>query len=160
MTNIYALSDWGGFWVKVQSKKPRELSTVILDSNIAEIVLNDIKNFQSNAEWYVERGVPYRRGYMLYGPPGTGKTSFVLAIAAEMKFSICTLNLSGNELDDETLNKVLECAPKNAIILLEDIDAIFVARESVGEQREGRKVKLCFFFQFFVLLFYSYAYSF
>lgn len=50
------------------------------------------------------------------------------------------MNLSGNELDDERLNKVLEKAPKNAIILLEDIDAIFVERTSVGQERSGRKV--------------------
>ncbi len=77
---------------------------------------------------------------MLYGPPGTGKTSFVLAVAAELKLSICTLNLSGNEMDDERLNKVLEDAPRNSIILLEDVDAIFVERTSVDESREGRKV--------------------
>ena len=77
---------------------------------------------------------------MLYGPPGTGKTSFLLAIAGQLNLSICTLNLSGNELDDERLNKVLEIAPKNAVILLDDVDAIFVERTSVGQNREGRKV--------------------
>lgn len=76
----------------------------------------------------------------MYGPPGTGKTSFILALAGHLKLSICTLNLSGNELDDERLNKVLEIAPRNAIILLEDVDAIFVERTSVSQKREGRKV--------------------
>ncbi len=76
----------------------------------------------------------------MYGPPGTGKTSFILALAGHLKLSICTLNLSGNELDDERLNKVLEVAPRNAIILLEDVDAIFVERTSVSQKREGRKV--------------------
>lgn len=57
-----------------------------------------------------------------------------------MKLSICTLNLSGNELDDERLNKVLETAPRNAMILLEDVDAIFVERISVSQNRAGRKV--------------------
>ena len=94
-TNIYAISEWMNIWQKVQSKKQRPLSSVILDSNIAEEVISDIINFQTNAEWYFNRGVPYRRGYLLYGPPGTGKTSFVMAIAAELKMSICTLNLSG-----------------------------------------------------------------
>jgi mitochondrial chaperone BCS1 len=94
-TNIYAISGWLNIWEKVQSKKQRPISSVILDSNIAEEVINDIINFQKNAQWYIDRGVPYRRGYLLYGPPGSGKTSFVMAIAAELKMSICTLNLSG-----------------------------------------------------------------
>ena len=50
------------------------------------------------------------------------------------------MNLSGNELDDERLNKILEKAPQNAIILLEDIDSIFVERTSVGQEHSGRKV--------------------
>eukprot|EP01035_Chromulina_nebulosa_P022647 gene22647-29326_t len=28
-------------------------------------------------QWYSDRGIPYRRGYLLHGPPGGGKTSDV-----------------------------------------------------------------------------------
>ena len=73
--------------------------------------------------------MPYRRGYMLYGPPGTGKTSFTQAIAGAMGMNVCYLNLSGNKLDDDELNRSLNQAPMNSIILLEDIDGIFVNRE-------------------------------
>jgi len=48
-----------------------------------------------------------------------------------MNLNICYLNLSGNNLDDDGLNRALNDAPKNSIILLEDIDSIFVAREAV-----------------------------
>lgn len=139
-TSIYALKNmWMFEWEKVQSKKPRPFHSVILDSNVAEEIVNDIRNFKQNQAWYVQRGVPYRRGYLLYGPPGTGKTSFVLAVAAELNLSICTLNLSGSELDDEGLNRSLQNTPRNAIILLEDVDAIFVERTSVSESHD-RKV--------------------
>ena len=66
---------------------------------------------------------------MLYGPPGTGKTSFTQAIAGAMGMNVCYLNLSGNKLDDDELNRSLNQAPMNSIILLEDIDGIFVNRE-------------------------------
>lgn len=134
-TRIYALKRYDENWEKVQTKNPRPFNTVILDSNIAEEIINDIQSFKSNQKWYLDRGIPYRRGYMLYGPPGTGKTSFVLAIAGELKLAICTLNLSGNDLDDDRLNIALENAPKNSIILLEDVDSIFVERTSVDESR-------------------------
>lgn len=44
---------------------------------------------------------------------------------------ICYLNLSGGNLDDDALINLLGQAPERSIILLEDIDAIFVERTSV-----------------------------
>jgi hypothetical protein len=35
-------------------------------------------------------------------------------------------------MDDDGLNRALNSAPSQSIILLEDIDGIFVARESVS----------------------------
>lgn len=64
-------------WIKVMTKKARSLDSVVLDTDIAETLTKDIKDFQDSGEWYMSKGVPYRRGYLLYGPPGTGKTSFV-----------------------------------------------------------------------------------
>ena len=85
----------------------------------------------------MDKGVPYRRGYLLHGPPGTGKTSFTQAIAGALKLNICYLNLSNGNMDDDGLNRALNNAPSQSIILLEDIDGIFVARESVNQGRDG-----------------------
>jgi mitochondrial chaperone BCS1 len=71
---------------------------------------------------------------LLYGPPGTGKTSFVQAVAGACNLNICYLNLSGGNLDDDSLNQLLNNSPLKSIILLEDIDAIFVERTSVQQQ--------------------------
>ena len=50
------------------------------------------------------------------------------------------MNLSGNELDDDGLNRALNDAPQNSIILMEDIDGIFVERESVlRDKGEGER---------------------
>lgn len=49
--------------------------------------------------------------------------------------NVCYLNLSGNKLDDDDLNRQLNVVPKNSIVLLEDIDGIFVERESVTGQK-------------------------
>lgn len=125
LIGIYELHRWGLGWTKVQSKRPRSLESVILDKDNATKLLDDIKHFQSSANWYMDMGIPYRRGYLLFGPPGTGKTSFTLAVAGALKLNICYLNLSGENMDDDGLNRALNQAPANCIILLEDIDAIF-----------------------------------
>jgi len=41
---------------------------------------------------------------------------------------ICYLNLNGNSIDDNGLNLLLNEAPPNSIILLEDIDSLFIER--------------------------------
>jgi chaperone BCS1 len=140
LISIYEQHRWGLGWTKAQSKKPRELESVVLNSNLQQELITDIKRFQNSAQWYMDKGVPYRRGYLLYGPPGTGKTSFTTAIAGALKLNICYLNLSSGNMDDDGLNRALNNAPSQSIILLEDIDGIFVSRESVNQNEEGRRV--------------------
>jgi len=47
------------------------------------------------------------------------------------------LNLSGDTLCDDGLNRALNDAPANSIILLEDIDGIFVGREAVRRNKRN-----------------------
>jgi len=77
LLGIYQTFGWLNMWVKVMTKKARTLDSVVLDSDIASQLETDIREFQNSGEWYMSKGVPYRRGYLLFGPPGTGKTSFV-----------------------------------------------------------------------------------
>ncbi|KAL1132383.1 hypothetical protein AAG570_010338 [Ranatra chinensis] len=119
-------ADWKQFG---HPKKKRPLSSVVLDCDLSERILSDVKDFLGSASWYGERGIPYRRGYLLYGPPGCGKSSFITALAGELNFGICVLNLSERGLTDDRLNHLLSVAPQNTIILLEDIDSAFVSRE-------------------------------
>lgn len=118
-------------WIKVMTKKSRTLDSVVLDTDIAQQLEADIKDFQNSGEWYLSKGVPYRRGYLLFGPPGTGKTSFVQAIAGALKLNLCYLNLSSGEVDDDSLNRLLSEAPERSIILLEDVDAMFTDRTTM-----------------------------
>ena len=62
-------------------KKRRPLSSVVLDRGISESILSDVTEFINNPTWYTDRGIPYRRGYLLHGPPGCGKSSFITALA-------------------------------------------------------------------------------
>ncbi|KAJ2667963.1 Complex III assembly protein translocase and chaperone, partial [Coemansia sp. RSA 1285] len=106
-------------------RKKRLLDSVILDSGVSEGIVADVKDFTSNGKWYDDRGIPYRRGYLLYGPPGSGKTSFIQALAGELGYNICILNLSERGLTDDRLNHLLTVAPERSLVLLEDIDAAF-----------------------------------
>jgi chaperone BCS1 len=45
---------------------------------------------------------------LLHGPPGCGKSSFITALAGEIEFGICLLNLSDRGLSDDRLNHLLK----------------------------------------------------
>ena len=116
----------GTRWIRfAEPRRSRSIDSVILRENLMRNVIDDLSAFAAGAEWYHKMGIPYRRGYLLYGPPGCGKSSLVLAIAGRFSLAICMLNLSSRSLDDDTLNQLLNAAPKKCAILLEDIDLAF-----------------------------------
>ncbi|KAJ1864056.1 Complex III assembly protein translocase and chaperone [Coemansia sp. RSA 2703] len=125
-------------------RKRRLLDSVILDKGVSAGIVDDVRDFISNGKWYDERGIPYRRGYLLYGPPGSGKTSFIQALAGELGYNICILNLSERGLTDDRLNHLLTVAPERSLILLEDVDAAFNRNRQQSEQNAYQQSMVTF----------------
>lgn len=119
-------------WELALTKKARQKESVILDVDDMDFLLNDARKFLQSKSWYLDKGIPYRRGYMLYGPPGCGKTSFAQVLAGELKLDICMLALTHAGLTDNQLCELLRDAPRNSLIVLEDVDAVFVERNATG----------------------------
>jgi chaperone BCS1 len=119
----------------------RPLGSVILDEGVKEGLVADVKEFLKAQQWYTDRGVPYRRGYLLYGPPGTGKTSFIQALAGELDYSVAMINLSEIGMTDDLLAQLLTQLPEKSILLLEDVDAALVnRRQRDSDGYSGRTV--------------------
>lgn len=116
-----------------QPRRRRELASVILDRGVKETLIDDIRDFLKSGKWYYDRGIPYRRGYLLYGPPGSGKSSVIQALAGELEYNICILNLSEQTLTDDRLNHLMNHVPERSILLLEDIDSAFNERKQTEE---------------------------
>lgn len=124
-----------------QPKRRRPFDSVVLEEGLADKILGDVREFMDMRTWYLDRGIPYRRGYLLYGPPGTGKTSFVQALAGKLDFNIAMLSLSQRGLTDDLLSLLLLTVPARTIVLLEDADAAFNNRRQVdGEGYSGGNV--------------------
>lgn len=111
----------GGYWSTVARTTPRAMSTVILPKNQKDKIVNDLKWFIDNKQWYQDRGIPYHRGYLFDGKPGCGKTSIISALAGELKRDVCSLSLSALKSDRDLMEAICE-ADENSIIALEDID--------------------------------------
>lgn len=108
-------------------------------------MLDDARRFSlsETRRWYSDRGIPYRRGYLLHGKPGSGKSSMCHALASELDRPVYVLSLSSKSLNDATLVDRMSEVPYDSIVLLEDIDAAFVDGDASAEDASagGQKKK-------------------
>ena len=167
---VVIYTNWGMEWRPFgKPRKRRPIESVVLERSVSDLLIRDVKEFIASAKWYIDRGIPYRRGYLLHGPPWirwilyndpmisiylslahthtralitfplslqthvlTGKTSFIQALAGELQYNICVLNLAERGLTDDRLIQSLSVLPERSLVLLEDIDSLFVKRSPDG----------------------------
>lgn len=92
-------------------------------------VVQDLKHWRQAREWYEARGIPWRTAVLGYGDPGNGKTAFFRALAWTLNCPLLRFDLStmtNRDLIDQW-DMAVDRGP--AIILLEDIDAVYHGRE-------------------------------
>mmetsp|Transcript_22667 Transcript_22667/g.52915 ORF Transcript_22667/g.52915 Transcript_22667/m.52915 type:complete len:664 (+) Transcript_22667:118-2109(+) len=162
---VVQVYDYGGdtglHWLhpqeKVAKQPGRPISSVILPVDPetgldqAQALLEDARDFLESELWYTQRGIPYRRGYLLHGVPGSGKSSLVMALAHELQLPIYMLSLSSAKMNDDKLNSLLQFGMYDppSILLLEDIDILHSAvlhrrlatRTADTDSERGDKVK-------------------
>ncbi|KAI0990653.1 hypothetical protein GJ496_010647 [Pomphorhynchus laevis] len=133
----YLNNEWKQFGLP---RAKRSLDSVILKNNLVDTILDDLKKFLESAQWYHDTGIPYRRGYLFYGPPGCGKSSLIFSLAGNMNRSICSLNLGERTMTDDRLNQLLNNAPSNSVISLEDVDAIISNQQTINSETDVRYI--------------------
>ncbi|KAI8391647.1 P-loop containing nucleoside triphosphate hydrolase protein [Radiomyces spectabilis] len=126
-TVVFAADQYGA-WRRTRSRPKRPLNTIVIPPNVKSRLVVDAQEFLTTEQWYSDRGIPYRRGYLLYGTPGSGKTSFVYSLAGELGLNIYVVNLSNKSMSDDTLGELVSDTPSRCILLIEDVDAAFVKR--------------------------------
>ena len=114
----------GTTWTRCMARASRPFSTVILNEKVKQELITDVTDYLNPAtrRWYSNRGIPYRRGYLLYGPPGTGKSSLSLALAGFFGLRIYILTLSSPSATEENVSTLFSSLPRKCVVLLEDID--------------------------------------
>ncbi|KAI1794251.1 P-loop containing nucleoside triphosphate hydrolase protein [Ganoderma leucocontextum] len=133
-------ADSHGCWRWTDSRHKRPMSSIVLNPGVKEMLLADTKDFLKSEKWYADRGIPFRRGYLLYGVPGSGKSSLIHAIAGELMLDIYVVSLSSSWINDSTLTTLMGRVPARCIVLLEDLDAAFTrstSRDTTGNP-EGK----------------------
>jgi chaperone BCS1 len=123
-------------WQRCMARTSRPFSTVILNEKVKKDLIDDVTDYLNPAtrRWYSNRGIPYRRGYLLHGPPGTGKSSLSLALAGFFKMRIYIVSLSSVTANEENLSSLFAELPRRCVVLLEDIDTAGLTHTREGQE--------------------------
>lgn len=107
-------------------------------SNTTLEAIEEARFWKKSEKWYGERGIPWKRGWLLFGKPGTGKTSLARAIAEELDLPVFVYDLSSLNNEDMRAHwtDMMEHTPCMAV--LEDIDAIFNCRKNISQDGKLR----------------------
>lgn len=118
---------------KARTLNGKALDNLIFPQKVKDLI-REIELWRKSKDWYIEKGIPWKRGWMLYGPPGTGKTALARAFAEDLNMPIYVYNLA--EMSNHDLTKAWAEMQVNVpcIALLEDIDNVFHGRENVARK--------------------------
>jgi len=121
---------------KARTANGPALENLIFPQRIKDLI-REIELWRKSREWYLQKGIPWKRGWLLYGPPGTGKTALARAFAEDLNMPIYVYNLA--EMTNHDLMKAWAEMQVNVpcIALLEDIDNVFHGRENIARKNMG-----------------------
>jgi AAA+ superfamily predicted ATPase len=108
----------------------KALDNLFFPDDIKKLI-HIISLWVKSKDWYKEKNIPWKRGWLLYGPPGTGKTALVRAFAEDLDMPIYVFSLSqmsNNDLINSWKNMQLNIP---CIALIEDIDNVFHGRKNI-----------------------------
>lgn len=134
-------------WNRITKVEKRKLSSTIINPSIKDKIIKDLDFLFNNKDWYVNRGLPYKKTIIFHGPPGTGKSSLISSLASHYKKNLCLMDITS--LKGSAFQKLLLNIPKNSFVAIEDFDtATTKARKSyfhslteLEEKEEGVAVK-------------------
>ncbi len=126
----------------IGAPKPKSPMEGLYYSDEVLSLIEEIKLWYNDEQWFVERKVPWRMGISIDGPPGTGKSSFVKVIAQMFGIPIFKFDLPS--MDNQELTKAWKMCTGRApcIILFEDLDRVFNGRDLLINQDFNGKGKL------------------
>lgn len=103
--------------------KDNSWEDLFLPDDIKNELKGLVENFLSSKDFYLEKKIPWKRGFLLYGKPGNGKTSIIRTIMSEYNFKPVTIVPGAN---DEAVREAFSYAEEQSPSLLyfEDLDSL------------------------------------
>lgn len=144
--DVYKYFEWDmddDEWCKRDIETEKTFDNIFIPREHKEDIISKIDIFVKSKENYKKWGIPYKLGFVFHGHPGCGKTSTIYAIANHLGRSIYLLKLDTFETNSD-LYRAARHIPRDAIVVIEDIDAHRVAhsRRPVEDANNQNKRKI------------------
>ena len=121
--------------------KNRQMETLFFNDGITKSITDHIEKYLNSEDIYLKRGLNHKTGILLYGDPGTGKSSLCNAIASKYGMDMILIDMTTfSKLDTNSLTDSINADDNKYVVVLEDIDCIFLNRESKDVDRDDKKI--------------------
>lgn len=91
--------------------------------------IEEAKRWMNSKDWYMQRSIPWRRGWLVHGPGGTGKSKFASVIAQILNIKVYNMVLS--TMTDLEFMSTWEELEFPCVVLFDDFDTVFNKRENI-----------------------------
>lgn len=129
-------------WRQNNFSTNKTIKNTIVSDDVNRLFFEDVYHFLHNEKYYISKGLPYKRGYLLHGEPGCGKTSLIKAVANEYNIPIFIIDLSVFENNNELIKIVQDvnnmiASKQMHLLVFEDVDRsdVFKRREYAFEKK-------------------------
>lgn len=103
-----------------------------------------LEQWFNNKDWFIDRCIQWKRGFLLHGVPGTGKTSIITALGEYFGVPVYIFDLSTftNEDFHEEWTRIKSFTP--CFVVFEDFDSVFDGRVNVYSKHSMQAQPLSF----------------
>jgi len=144
---MYISSPDGEYFNPIGSRPKRSLESVFLPKDHKKSIVNLITNFlkPETIQQYEDFGINHKLTILFEGVPGTGKSSLIAALASHFNMNIAIISFTP-KMTDVGFMRSMRMFERNkhdeegeeerdTLLVIEDMDCIFVARKSNDENR-------------------------
>jgi DNA replication protein DnaC len=133
-------------WTPVATGLYKTMQNVHLEDSMRTEIMEDLDAFKQREQFHKQRGIPYKRGYVLYGPPGTGKSSLARAMAHYLRYNMYTFPVG--EISTITAYKnLMHTVRSYSVVIFDDVDGLPLEEvqedgNANGQDVAGKSVKV------------------